>query len=286
MRAGLLRWFGSDTNCFVIVVLKKTLTAMSKKRQFMKLAAMVNVNKILEYTDYGIWNKLEKSLEGKQDDDYEKINDAYLSTEEQQRPGEPGRWSFVRSCREGGAAETREEPTRDLGRGVGALSRISEEETTPYQGSGGGVPRPIEGGVAEVGEAEELGSLSREEQWRGEVELSAFVLRGRSSTVPSRGSRQRSCRGWGSCQGGRLGGAKAPLKRQGASSAALKHLAFLRGEKAPQGAAKAAKAHAKGAWARLDPLGVRNIPLRQGHHMPFDQCCGIFRWAPPESPIR
>ncbi|MQL71819.1 hypothetical protein Taro_004145 [Colocasia esculenta] len=48
-----------------------------------------------------------------------------------------------------------------------------------------------------------------------------------------------------------------------ASSAALKHLTFLRGEKAPQGAAKAAKAHAKGAWACLDPLGVRNIPLRQ-----------------------
>ncbi|MQL78443.1 hypothetical protein Taro_010863 [Colocasia esculenta] len=66
-----------------------------------------------------------------------------------------------------------------------------------------------------------------------------------------------------SCQGGRLGGAKAPLKRQGASLAALKHLVFLRVEKAPQGAAKAANAHARGAWARLDPLGVRNIPLRQ-----------------------
>ncbi|MQM01512.1 hypothetical protein Taro_034272 [Colocasia esculenta] len=57
----------------------------------------------------------------------------------------------------------------------------------------------------------------------------------------------------------------APLKRQGASSAALKHLAFLRGEKAPQGAAKAAKAHTKGAWARVDPLGEkkndRRLPL-------------------------
>ncbi|MQM20643.1 hypothetical protein Taro_053667 [Colocasia esculenta] len=52
---------------------------------------------------------------------------------------------------------------------------------------------------------------------------------------------------------------RAPLKRQGASSAALKHLAFLRGEKAPQGAAKAAKAHAKGAWARLDPLGILHV---------------------------
>ncbi|MQL74966.1 hypothetical protein Taro_007334 [Colocasia esculenta] len=38
---------------------------------------------------------------------------------------------------------------------------------------------------------------------------------------------------------------------------------MIRVEKAPQGAAKAAKAHARGAWAHLDPLGVRNIPLRQ-----------------------
>ncbi|MQL91565.1 hypothetical protein Taro_024180, partial [Colocasia esculenta] len=55
---------------------------------------------------------------------------------------------------------------------------------------------------------------------------------------------------------------RTPRRRLGASSAALKHLAFLRGEKAPQGAAKAAKAHAKGAWARLDPLGIHKYHVR------------------------
>ncbi|MQL83679.1 hypothetical protein Taro_016187, partial [Colocasia esculenta] len=70
---------------------------------------------------------------------------------------------------------------------------------------------------------------------------------------------------------------EAPLKRQGASLAALKHLAFLRGEKAPQGAAKAAKAHARGAWVRLDPLGIRNIPLRQQIQV------GFQGWVRPDS---
>ncbi|MQL97243.1 hypothetical protein Taro_029934 [Colocasia esculenta] len=119
-----------------------------------------------------------------QDDDYEKINDAYMSMEEQQRAGE------------GGAAKAREEPNRDLGRGVGALSRILEEESTPYRGSGRVVPRLVEGGAAKVGEAEELGSLSMEEQWRGEPPgISAEEHGGGAAEeVPSRGCR-RSCRG-------------------------------------------------------------------------------------------
>ncbi|MQM13939.1 hypothetical protein Taro_046866 [Colocasia esculenta] len=48
-------------------------------------------------------------------------------------------------------------------------------------------------------------------------------------------------------------------------------------EKAPQGAAKAAKAHARGAWARLDPLGIRNIPLRQQIQVGFQD------WVQPDS---